>query len=81
MENRTAEDVTLVWTADDRLGAIFYVVQFREINVTDFNTSSPVSVCMYTFMCMPIKHKSFPHLIIHLLIIDPPSFLSSLSFK
>ena len=57
-----AREVTLGWMADDKLGATLYVVQFREVNVTDFNTSSPVSICMYTFMCIPsklsLKHES-----------------------
>ena len=57
VENIMAREVTLSWSPDNRLGTIFYVVQFREVNLTDFNTSSPVSVCMcmfvHTYMHVP----------------------------
>ena len=63
VENIMAREVTLSWSPDNRLGTILYVVQFREVNLTDFNTSSPVSVCMCTFyihICM-YQNASFSH--------------------
>ena len=63
VENIMPREVTLSWSPDNRLGTIFYVVQFREVNLTDFNTSSPVSVCMcmfYIHICM-CQNASFSH--------------------
>ena len=43
-----AREVTLAWNTDNRLGATSYMMQFRErFNVQTFNTSPPVSACMY----------------------------------
>ena len=38
-----AREVTLGWAEDAMRNTTFYVVQFREVNVQTFNTSSPVS--------------------------------------
>ena len=41
--NAMAREVTLGWAEDTSRNTTFYVVQFREVNVQTFNTSSPVS--------------------------------------
>ena len=53
VDNAMARQVTLTWSADNRLQATSYVVQFREQFTTQaFNTSPPVSVHMH--ICLRI---------------------------
>lgn len=42
-----AREVTLGWREDVRPTTRFYVVQFREVSVQTFNTSSPVSAYVH----------------------------------
>ena len=64
-ETTMARQVTLGWSSDIRPGTTFYVVQFREVNVQTFNTSSPVSAYCNINGCTVLIYHSYIHVVLY----------------